>query len=55
MEDLGKKPVVYRLKPISYEDWKGYFDEEGRCTDEQRLKERIFHGVRRNYHPKQFI
>ncbi|KAG1683146.1 TBC1 domain family member 15 [Nymphon striatum] len=44
VEDLGKKPIVYRLKPVSYDDWMSYFNEEGHCTDEQRLKERIFHG-----------
>ncbi|XP_060892215.1 TBC1 domain family member 15 [Labrus mixtus] len=42
--DLGVRPQVTRVGPLSVEDWTKHQDQEGRMTDVSRLKRAIFKG-----------
>lgn len=42
--DFKKLPEVARGQPLTMKEWQAAFDKEGRITDVEKMKERIFRG-----------
>lgn len=43
--ELPKRKDFPRLRPLSYEQWKGHMDHEGKIEDVDSVKNLIFRGV----------
>jgi hypothetical protein len=42
--DLIARPNISRSQPLNETEWKGYFDDEGRVSNVQEIKSKIFSG-----------